>query len=53
MLSMQIINLRSIRPLDRDTINASVRKTNRLVTVEEGFPQHGVGAEIWLATFSY
>lgn len=44
---MQVINLRSIRPLDRDTINASVRKTNRLVTVEEGFPQHGVGAEIW------
>jgi pyruvate dehydrogenase E1 component beta subunit len=44
---MQVINLRSIRPLDRNTINASVRKTNRLVTVEEGFPQHGVGAEIW------
>lgn len=43
----QVINLRSIRPLDRSTINASVRKTNRLVTVEEGFPQHGVGAEIW------
>lgn len=40
-----LINLHSIRPLDRDTINASVRKTNRLVTVEEGFPQHGVGAE--------
>ncbi|PKA55269.1 Pyruvate dehydrogenase E1 component subunit beta-1, mitochondrial [Apostasia shenzhenica] len=45
-ISAEIINLRSIRPLDRDTINASVRKTNRLVTVEEGFPQHGVGAEI-------
>ena len=45
---MQVINLRSIRPLDRATINESVRKTNRLVTVEEGFPQHGVGAEIWL-----
>lgn len=39
--------MRSIRPLDRATINASVRKTNRLVTVEEGFPQHGIGAEIW------
>lgn len=48
---MQVINLRSIRPLDRSTINASVRKTNRLVTVEEGFPQHGVGAEIWLSSF--
>lgn len=45
----QVINLRSLRPLDRPTINASVRKTNRLITVEEGFPQHGVGAEIWLA----
>ncbi|EXB40355.1 Pyruvate dehydrogenase E1 component subunit beta [Morus notabilis] len=45
-ISTEVINLRSIRPLDRSTINASVRKTNRLVTVEEGFPQHGVGAEI-------
>jgi pyruvate dehydrogenase E1 component beta subunit len=44
-----VINLRSIRPLDRASINASVRKTNRLVTVEEGFPQHGVGAEIWFS----
>lgn len=45
-ISSEVINLRSIRPLDRATIIASVRKTNRLVTVEEGFPQHGVGAEI-------
>ncbi|RAL41705.1 hypothetical protein DM860_008887 [Cuscuta australis] len=45
-ISAEVINLRSIRPLDRSTINDSVRKTNRLVTVEEGFPQHGVGAEI-------
>ncbi|KAK4402598.1 Pyruvate dehydrogenase E1 component subunit beta-1, mitochondrial [Sesamum angolense] len=45
-IDAEVINLRSIRPLDRSTINASVRKTNRLVTVEEGFPQHGVGAEI-------
>ncbi|PWA70576.1 hypothetical protein CTI12_AA290000 [Artemisia annua] len=45
-INAEVINLRSIRPLDRDTINASVRKTNRLVTVEEGFRQHGVGAEI-------
>ncbi|KAH7570547.1 hypothetical protein ACOSP7_018781 [Xanthoceras sorbifolium] len=45
-ISAEVINLRSIRPLDRATINASVRKTNRLVTVEEGFPQHGIGAEI-------
>ncbi|CAA0806871.1 Pyruvate dehydrogenase E1 component subunit beta-1- mitochondrial [Striga hermonthica] len=45
-ISAEVINLRSIRPLDRAAINASLRKTNRLVTVEEGFPQHGVGAEI-------
>ncbi|XVF11462.1 hypothetical protein REPUB_Repub08aG0029700 [Reevesia pubescens] len=45
-ISAEVINLRSIRPLDRAKINTSVRKTNRLVTVEEGFPQNGVGAEI-------
>lgn len=45
-ISAEVVNLRSIRPLDRATINESVRKTNRLVTLEEGFPQHGVGAEI-------
>jgi hypothetical protein len=44
-----VINLRSIRPLDRATINASVRKTNRLVTIEESFPQHGIGAEICMS----
>ncbi|KAA3462583.1 pyruvate dehydrogenase E1 component subunit beta-1, mitochondrial-like [Gossypium australe] len=53
----EVINLRSIRPLDRSTINASVRKTNRLITVEEGFPQHGLGAEICASvveeSFSY
>ncbi|CAL5391388.1 unnamed protein product [Camellia sinensis] len=47
-ISAEVINLRSIRPLDRATINASVRNTSRLVTVEQGCPQHGVGAEIWL-----
>ncbi|RVX17848.1 Pyruvate dehydrogenase E1 component subunit beta-2, mitochondrial [Vitis vinifera] len=35
-ISAEVINLRSIRPLDRSAINASVRKTSRLVTVEEG-----------------
>ncbi|CAD6264868.1 unnamed protein product [Miscanthus lutarioriparius] len=48
-ISAEVINLRSIRPLDRAAINASVRKTNRLVTVEEGFPQHGIGAEICMS----
>lgn len=42
----EVINLRSIRPLDRLTIIDSVKKTTRLLTVEEGWPQSGVGAEI-------
>jgi len=45
-ISVEVINLRSIRPLDRKTIINSVKKTSRLVTLEEGWPQHGVGAEI-------
>ncbi|GBG76843.1 hypothetical protein CBR_g23058 [Chara braunii] len=45
-ISVEVINLRSIRPLDRDAINKSVRKTSRLLTVEEGWPQNGIGAEI-------
>lgn len=42
----EVINLRSIRPLDIDTIKESVKKTNRLVIVEGGFPMFGVGSEI-------
>merc|ERR1719420_1047243 len=45
-IDVEVINLRSIRPLDRDTIIESVKKTNRLITVEEGWPQSGIGAEI-------
>ena len=45
-ISCEVINLRTIRPLDRDTIVNSVKKTSRLVSVEEGWPQSGVGAEI-------
>ncbi|KZO97946.1 Thiamin diphosphate-binding protein [Calocera viscosa TUFC12733] len=45
-ISAEVINLRSIRPLDIDTILKSVKKTNRLVTVEGGFPGFGVGSEI-------
>lgn len=45
-IDCEVINLRSLRPLDRPTIIASVKKTNRIVSVEEGWPQHGVGAEI-------
>uniref|UniRef100_A0A8L2Q513 Pyruvate dehydrogenase E1 component subunit beta n=1 Tax=Rattus norvegicus TaxID=10116 RepID=A0A8L2Q513_RAT len=42
----QVINLRTIRPMDIEAIEASVMKTNHLVTVEGGWPQFGVGAEI-------
>ncbi|XP_074612734.1 pyruvate dehydrogenase E1 component subunit beta, mitochondrial-like [Acropora palmata] len=42
----EVINLRSIRPLDIECIATSVKKTNRLVTIEGGWPQFGVGAEI-------
>jgi len=45
-INAEVVNLRSIRPMDRYTIIESVKKTNRIVTCEEGFPQHGVGAEI-------
>ncbi len=45
-ISAEVINLRSLRPLDTETIVASVRKTNRLVTVEEGWPFAGIGAEV-------
>jgi len=45
-ISAEVINLRTIRPLDVETIIKSVRKTGRLVTAEEGFVQSGVGAEI-------
>ena len=48
-ISAEVINLRSIRPLYRAAIKAYVRKTNRLVVLEEGSPQHRVGAEIWLS----
>uniref|UniRef100_A0A2K5C4Y3 Pyruvate dehydrogenase E1 component subunit beta n=1 Tax=Aotus nancymaae TaxID=37293 RepID=A0A2K5C4Y3_AOTNA len=42
----EVINMRTIRPMDMETIEASVMKTNHLVTVEGGWPQFGVGAEI-------
>jgi len=45
-ISAEVVNLRSLRPLDVETIVRSIRKTSRLVTAEEGFPQCGVGAEI-------
>jgi pyruvate dehydrogenase E1 component beta subunit len=45
-ISAEVINLRSLRPLDTATIVESVKKTSRLVTVEEGWPFAGIGAEI-------
>ena len=45
-VSAEVINLRCLRPLDRDSVVASVKKTGRLVTVEEGWPTCGIGAEL-------
>ena len=45
-ISAEVIDLRSIRPLDMETIVESVKKTNRLVTAEEGWKHMGVGGEI-------
>jgi len=45
-IEAEVINLRTIRPLDRKTIVDSVKKTNRILSVEEGYPQCGIGAEI-------
>ncbi len=42
-ISAEVINLRTLRPIDYDTILASVQKTNRCVTVEEGFPVGSIG----------
>ena len=45
-IEAELIDLRTLRPLDTDTIIASVKKTGRAVTVEEGWQQNGVGAEV-------
>ena len=45
-ISAEIIDLRTLRPFDIGTVVASVKKTNRIVTVEEGWPFAGIGAEI-------
>ena len=45
-ISAEVIDLRTIRPMDVETVVASVQKTGRCVTIEEGFPQSGVGAEV-------
>jgi pyruvate dehydrogenase E1 component beta subunit len=45
-IEAEVINLRSLRPLDSATIVASIKKTNRVVSLEEGWPFAGIGAEI-------
>ncbi|HEU0117713.1 MAG TPA: pyruvate dehydrogenase complex E1 component subunit beta [Alphaproteobacteria bacterium] len=45
-IDAEVINLRTIRPLDTDTIVESVRKTNRLISVEESWPFAGIGSEL-------
>ncbi len=45
-IDSEVVDLRTIRPMDSGTIIQSVKKTGRCVTVEEGWPQSGVGAEI-------
>ncbi len=45
-IEVEVIDLRTLRPMDMETVLASVRRTNRCVAVEEGWPQSGIGAEI-------
>jgi pyruvate dehydrogenase E1 component beta subunit len=45
-IDAEVIDLRTLRPLDVDTIVESVKKTNRLITVEEGWPYAGIGSEV-------
>jgi pyruvate dehydrogenase E1 component beta subunit len=45
-IDVEVIDLRTIRPMDIGTVIESVKKTNRCITVDEGYPQCGVGAEI-------
>ncbi|AMJ63523.1 pyruvate dehydrogenase complex E1 component subunit beta [Bosea sp. PAMC 26642] len=56
-IEAEVIDLRTIRPMDIETVIASVQKTHRCVAVEEGFPQSGVTAEIGMrimeAAFDY
>lgn len=45
-ISAEVIDLRTLRPLDLDTLKASVAKTNRVVVIEEGWPQCSIAAEV-------
>jgi pyruvate dehydrogenase E1 component beta subunit len=52
-ISAEVIDLRTIRPLDIETIVASIKKTNRVVSVEEGWPVAGIGSEIAAITMEH
>ncbi len=45
-IEAEVIDLRTLRPLDRETILVSLRRTHRIVVVEDGWPSSGIGAEI-------
>jgi pyruvate dehydrogenase E1 component beta subunit len=52
-ISAEVIDLRTLRPLDVETVTASIKKTNRAVSVEEGWPFAGIGAEIAALTMAH
>ena len=52
-VEVEVVNLRSVKPLDIETIVKSVKKTRRLLCVESGFPAYGVSAEILAVTMEY
>lgn len=49
----EVINLRSIKPLDVETIIKSIKKTGRFLSVESGFPMYGVGSELMAVAMEY
>ena len=52
-IEAEVINLRSVKPMDVEAIVKSVKKTGHLMAVESGFPSFGVGAEILALTMEY
>jgi pyruvate dehydrogenase E1 component beta subunit len=52
-ISAEVVNLRTLRPLDIGTVVESVKKTSRLVTVEEGWPYAGIGAEVTMQVIEH
>jgi len=52
-IEAEVIDLRTLRPLDMETVLASVRKTNRIVTIEEGWPVCSIGTEICAAVTTH